>query len=199
MNSQIILKNQDFNGNDKRRMEIVVHEISRMERILDEMLDFARPVKLNMEPAAMESVIDNCLEILDARFREQGITVAKRYSMGLPKIPLDYEKMEQALFNVLLNAVEAFSEGGHIEVITKRLRRDGGAVQVEIADDGPGISAEDLPFVFDPFFSNKKKGTGLGLSIVNKIVEAHGGSSDVAQRKPHGTRVTLTIPVREKI
>jgi signal transduction histidine kinase len=199
INSQVILKNQDFNGNDKRRMEIIVHEISRLERILDEMLDFARPVKLKIEPAAIDSVSDNCLEILDARFREQGVTVTKRYSRGLPRIPLDYEKMEQALFNVLLNAVEAFSEGGHIEVLTKRTRRDGGAVQVEITDDGPGISAEDLPFVFDPFFSNKKKGTGLGLSVVNKIIEAHGGSAAVAQRKPHGTRVILTIPVREKI
>ena len=199
INSQIILKNQDFNGNDKRRMEIIVHEISRLERILDEMLDFARPVKLNIEPASIDSVTDNCLEILDARFREKGITVVKRYSRGLPKIPLDYEKMEQALFNVLLNAIEAFSEGGHIEVITKRSRREGGAVQVEITDDGPGISAEDLPFVFDPFFSNKKKGTGLGLSIMNKIIEAHGGSATVAQRKPNGTRVILTIPVREKI
>jgi signal transduction histidine kinase len=107
--------------------------------------------------------------------------------------------MEQALFNVLLNAVEAFSEGGAIEVITKRSRKDGGSVQVEVTDDGPGISAEDLPFVFDPFFSNKKKGTGLGLSVVNKIIEAHGGSAAVAQRKPHGTRVTLTLPIREKL
>jgi PAS domain S-box-containing protein len=198
MNSQIILKNIEFDGNDKRRMEIIVHEISRLERILDEMLDFARPVKLNLEPASINSVMDNCLEIMDARIKEKGITVKKRYSRSLPQISLDHEKIEQAIFNVLLNAVEAFSEAGHIEVTTKQLKRNGGAVRVEISDNGPGISTEDLPFVFDPFFSNKKKGTGLGLSNVNKIMEAHGGSGTVALRKPHGTRVSLTVPFREK-
>jgi len=198
MNSQIILKNIEFDGNNKRRMEIVVDEISRLERILGEMLDFARPVKLDLEPAAINSVIDDCLEIMDARMREKGVTLKKRYSRSLPQIPVDYEKIEQAIFNVVLNAVEAFTEGGHIEITTRRLRGDGGGIRIEINDDGPGISAEDLPFVFDPFFSNKKKGTGLGLSNVKKIMEAHGGSGTVAIRKPHGTRVSLTIPFREK-
>jgi PAS domain S-box-containing protein len=198
INSQIMLKNLDFDGNDKRRMEIIVHEISRLEKILDEMLDFARPVKLNLEAASINMVIDNCLEIMDARIRERGIVVKKRYSRCLPQISLDYEKIEQAIFNVLLNAVEALSEGGKIEVATKHMRRDGGAIRVEIHDDGPGIAAEDLPYVFDPFFSNKKKGTGLGLSNVKKIMEAHGGTENVAPRKPHGTRVSLTIPFRER-
>jgi len=98
------------------------------------------------------------------------------------------------MINVLLNAVEVLPEGGHIEIATKQLRMDGGAIHVEITDDGPGISAEDFPYIFDPFFSNKKKGTGLGLSNVKKIIEAHGGTGTVAPRKPHGTRVSLTIP-----
>jgi PAS domain S-box-containing protein len=197
MNSQIILKNTEFDGNDKRRMEIIVHEISRLERILDEMLDFARPVKLNLEPASINSVMDACLEIMDARIREKDITVKKRYTKSLPQILFDHEKMEQAIFNVLLNAVEVLSEGGHIEIVTKQLRKDARALQVEISDDGPGINREDFPYVFDPFFSNKKKGTGLGLSNLKKIIEAHGGTGSVAARKPHGTRVCLTIPFRE--
>ncbi len=197
MNSQIILKNMEFDGNDKRRMEIIVHEISRLEKILDEMLDFARPVKLNLEPASINSVMDACLEIMDARIREKDIAVKKRYVRGLPQILLDHEKIEQAIFNVLLNAVEVLPEGGHIEIVTKQLRRDNRTLQVEISDNGPGISTEDLPYVFDPFFSNKKKGTGLGLSNVKKIIEAHGGAGSVAVRKPHGTRVSLTIPFRE--
>ena len=197
MNSQIILKNMDFDGNDKRRMEIIVHEISRLERILDEMLDFARPLKLNLEPASINSMIDACLEIMDARIREKNIAVKKRYTRSLPQILLDHEKIEQAIFNVLLNAVEVLAEGGHIEILTKQLRRDSGALQVQISDDGSGISTEDLPYVFDPFFSNKKKGTGLGLSNVKKIIEAHGGTGSVAVRKPHGTQVSLTIPLKE--
>jgi PAS domain S-box-containing protein len=198
MNSQIILKNTDFGGNDKRRMEIIIHEISRLERILDEMLDFAKPVKLNLDPVSINTVIDSCLEIMDARIREKNIAVKKASVRRLPPILIDYEKIEQAMINVLLNAVEVLPEGGHIEIVTKHLRMDGGAIQVEISDDGPGISAEDFPYIFDPFFSNKKKGTGLGLSNVKKIIEAHGGTGTVAPRKPHGTRVSLTIPFRER-
>jgi len=198
MNRQIILKNVDFDGNDKRRMEITIHEISRLERILDEMLDFARPVKLNLEPVSINSIMDSCLEILDARIREKDIAVKKVCAKRLPQVLVDHEKIEQAIINVLLNSVEVLPEGGHIEIVTKQLRMDGEALRVEISDDGPGISTEDLPYVFDPFFSNKKKGTGLGLSNVKKIIEAHGGTGSVSLRKPHGTKVSFTLPFREK-
>ncbi len=198
MNSQIILKNSYFSGNDKKRMEIVVNEISRLERILDEMLDFAKPVKLNLEPVSINSIMDSCLEIMDARVREKNIIVKKIYAKRLPQILLDPEKIEQAMINILLNAVEALPEAGHIEIVTKQLTTDGRAFQVEISDDGPGISMEDLPYIFDPFFSNKKKGTGLGLFNMKKIIEAHGGVGNVMLLKPHGARVSLTIPFREK-
>ena len=194
MNTQIILKNSDFSGNDKRRMEIIVNEISRLERILDEMLNFARPVKLNLKLASINTVMDACLEIMDTRIREKEIVVKKVYSGGLPSTLIDHEKIEQAIINILLNAIEILPEAGNIELITKRLGRDGNGIQVEINDDGPGISPEDLPYVFDPFFSNKKKGTGLGLSNMKKIIEAHGGKASVSLQTPHGTRVSLTIP-----
>jgi PAS domain S-box-containing protein len=198
MNSQIILKNAGFSGNDQRRMEIIIQEISRLERILEEMLDFARPVRLNLQPASINRILDSCLEIMEARIREKGIAVKKRYTRRLPSIPVDHEKIEQALINVLLNALEALPEGGHIEIVTRQSKGTGRAWQVEITDDGPGINTEDLPFVFDPFFSNKKKGTGLGLFNVKKIVEAHGGTGELALRQPQGTRVSLRIPLREK-
>ena len=111
---------------------------------------------------------------------------------------MDQEKIEQALINVLLNALEVLPEGGQIEIVTRPSKRADRAWQIEIIDDGPGINTEDLPFVFDPFFSNKKKGTGLGLFNVKKIIEAHGGTGELALRKPHGTRVSLRIPLKEK-
>jgi len=197
MNSQIILKNSDFGGNDKRRMEIVVSEISRLERILDEMLDFAKPLKLNLKLVSINAVMDACLEIMEARIREKEIGVRKVYRRGLTRTLIDPEKVEQAIINVLLNAIEILPEGGTIEIVTKQLSRDGDAIEVEINDDGPGISPEDLPYVFDPFFSNKKKGTGLGLSNVKKILEAHGGKASVLLQTPHGTRVSLTIPFQQ--
>ncbi len=197
MNSQIILKKIKFGGNDQRRLEIIVQEISRLERILDEMLDFAKPVKLNLSPVSVNAVLDSCLEIMEARIREKGVTVKKRYARKLSATLADYEKMEQAIINILLNAVEAVPEGGHLEVVTKQSKADGQTLRVEISDDGPGIASEDLPFIFNPFFSNKKKGTGLGLFNVKKIIEAHGGKETVELRRPKGTRVSFTLPLRE--
>jgi PAS domain S-box-containing protein len=197
MNIQIFIKNMKLNGNDKRRMEIMLNEISRLERILDEMLDFARPVRLNLEPASMNEIIDSCLEMMEAKIREKSIAVVKKYSRSIPHVPVDHEKIEQAIINILLNSVEALQDNGRIEVSTKQTLRDSRAIKVEISDNGPGISSSDLPYVFDPFFSNKKKGTGLGLSNVRKIIEAHGGAETVILRKPQGTRFLFTIPYRE--
>ncbi len=200
MNSQIIVKNSALNGNDKRRMEIVVSEISRLEGILDEMLDFARPVKLRIEPASISHIVDSCLEIMDTRIREKNITVNRRCARRIPQVLVDQEKIEQMLINILLNSIEVLpSRGGNINIGMKRSGRNGDPLYVEIADNGPGINTRDLPFIFDPFFSNKKQGTGLGLSNVKKIIEAHGGSIDVTTLKPHGTKVCLSIPYKEML
>jgi signal transduction histidine kinase len=81
--------------------------------------------------------------------------------------------------------------------VTKQTLISNKAVKIEISDNGPGISTSDLPYIFDPFFSNKKKGTGLGLSNVKKIIEAHGGAEKVPLRKPRGIRFSFTVPFRE--
>jgi len=197
MNIQILLKNIPFDGNDKRRMEIMAKEISHLERILAEMLNFAKPLRLNLTPASMNGIIDSCLEILEVKVKEKDILVKKKYSKRIPRLFLDHDKIEQAVTNVLLNSVEVLQRGGEIEIITKREFRDGGLVKLDISDNGPGIGAEVFPYVFDPFYSSKKKGTGLGLSNVKKIVEAHGGTVSIGFRRPRGTHFSLTIPVRE--
>ncbi len=200
LNSQILLKNTPFGGNDKRRMEIVVHEISRLERILDEMLDYAKPLSLKMQMGSLKKIIDSCLETIDVRIREKGIEVKKRYSdRRMGRLLFDGEKMEQAMINILINAVDAIQKGGVIEITSKTAPGNGASLRVEICDNGQGIPAEDLPFVFDPFFSRKKGGTGLGLVNVKKIVEAHGGRVDLVSRKPKGTILGFTLPVKEEL
>ncbi len=197
MNSQIILKNLSSDGNDKRRMEIVVNQISRLEGILDEMLDFARPVKLKLEPVSISRVIDRCLEIMDTRIKEKNILVTRSYEKGIPQTLVDQEKIEQMLINVLLNAIDALPQKGCIGITTKRPGRKTRSLQIIVSDDGPGIDSVNLPYIFNPFFSSKEKGTGLGLSNVKKIIDAHGGNVDVKPVRPHGTQVCLTIPFRE--
>lgn len=196
MNIQILLKNVEFDGNDKRRMEIMSSEISRLEKILAEMLDFAKPLRLCLEPTLIRDVIESCLDIIEVKIREKNISVRKKYSRKIPLIMLDRDKVEQAIINVLLNSVEALSPGGVIDILVKEVKSQGCFIRVEIADDGPGIGEDDLPYVFDPFFSNKKKGTGLGLSNAKKIIEAHGGSVDVMPNRGEGVHFCLSIPVR---
>lgn len=198
LNSQIILKNMTFGGNDQRRLEIIVQEISRLERILDEMLDFARPVRLILKKASLNAILDSCLEIIEARVKEKNLIVRKAYGARLPRIVVDEEKMEQALINIFLNALEALPPGGALAVTTKALRTHRRRLQVLIDDDGPGPSPDDLPYVFNPFFSNKKNGTGLGLFNVKKVIEAHGGAVEISLGKPRGTRVRLTLPWGDK-
>jgi PAS domain S-box-containing protein len=199
MNSQILLKNTVFRGNDKRRMEIVVNEISRLERILDEMLDFAKPLKLRMARGSMTRVIDSCLWTMDVRIREKGIGIKRAYSNHrLRPLVFDEEKMEQAIINILINSIDALGPGGTIEIATRVLGEKERSLRLDIGDDGPGIPAEDLPYVFDPFFSSKKKGTGLGLANVKKIMEAHGGRVDVSPREPTGTILSLILPMAKE-
>lgn len=197
MNIQILLKKIEFEGNDKRRMEIMAHEISRLERILEKMLDFARPLKLNMEPVSINGIIDSCLEIMDAKIKGKGIYVKKTLSKKIPYTLMDRDKIEQTIINILLNPIEILPNGGKIEIITKLELRNGKLIKVEISDNGPGISSEDLPYIFDPFFSKRKKGTGLGLSNVKKIIEAHGGTVTTTAKKPHGMILGISIPAVE--
>jgi PAS domain S-box-containing protein len=197
MNIQILLKNVAFDGNDKRRMEIMSSEISRLEKILAEMLDFAKPLRLYLEPTLINNVIESCLDIIDVKIKEKNISIKKRYSKRIPWIMLDRDKLEQAIINVLLNSVEAMSPGGEIDILVKKEKSHGGSIRLEIADNGPGISESDLLYVFDPFFSNKKKGTGLGLSNAKKIIESHGGSVSISPGRHAGVHFCLSIPAKE--
>lgn len=197
MNIQILLKNVEFSGNDKRRMEIMSAEITRLEKILAEMLDFAKPLRLYREATMVNDILESCLDVVDVRIKEKDISVKKKYSRRIPSVMVDRDKLEQAFINVLLNAVEALYHGGEISLLTRRERANGGFVRIEIGDDGPGISGNDLPYVFDPFFSNKKKGTGLGLSNAKKIIEAHGGTVNILAGRHKGTHVCFTIPLRQ--
>ena len=196
MNIQILLKKIEFRGNDKRRMEIMTEEISRLERILTEMLDFAKPLKVNLKSASIKAVIVSCLEMMSVRIQEKGIRVRKRFSRQIPEMLIDRDKIEQAMLNVLQNCIDALPEkGGEIGITTKYTPGMGRKVSIEIDDNGPGIAGEDLPYVFDPFFSNKKKGTGLGLWNVKKVIEAHGGMVGIASKKGVGVRLSMTVPL----
>jgi signal transduction histidine kinase len=125
----------------------------------------------------------------------QRVKASIRLSSKVREILLDPERIEQALVNLLLNALHALPRGGRIYVSARESWDEHGRWgEIRVADNGPGIPKEQVPYVFDPFYSNRAGGVGLGLANVRKIVEAHGGAVVVTQRKPTGACFTLRLP-----
>jgi PAS domain S-box-containing protein len=197
MSIQMALKAADIGGNGRRIMEISAAEITRMEKILTEMLDFAKPVKLRMEPGSINDVISSCLRLLGAKIKDKGLRVQKKLLRGAEQVLIDREKMEQTIINVLLNAIEVLPPGGTISIAARYIGDPERVIGIYFTDNGPGASEEDLPYIFDPFFSRKPTGTGLGLFNVKKLIEAHGGTV-AAKRHSKGFSIRLTLPLRER-
>jgi signal transduction histidine kinase len=132
---------------------------------------------------------------VEQRLAYQGVRASARLSSKVKDVFVDRERIEQALVNLLLNALEALPPAGRI-IVSSRLTWEKGEqrVHIRVADNGPGIPKEKLPYVFDPFYSQKAGGIGLGLGNVKKIVEAHGGRVVVTARRPKGVAFTLQLP-----
>ena len=179
-------------SDEKESLEISAKEIHRLERILSEMLDLARPVSLTPQATSANDIVSSSLLLLQHRFREKKITVVKKLSDELPSVSVDAGKIEQAMLNVLLNAVEAVDELGEVTVTTE-VSEDQQHVFIKVSDDGPGIHPEDILCLFDPFFTKKKNGTGLGLFNVKKIIEAHNGTVSVIDSHK-GLSLLIALP-----
>ncbi|MDH7500483.1 MAG: ATP-binding protein, partial [candidate division NC10 bacterium] len=169
-------------------------EADRVNRIVSELLEYARPLSLERQTVHLGFLLDQVwarLERLTAAESNKEI----RFQQQIPPTLLldaDPALMEQALLNLLLNAWQAIPEKGEIGVQGKQT--DDGSLQLQITDDGCGISPEDLPRVFSPFFTKRKGGIGLGLSMAQKTIEAHGGEISIQSRMGKGTTVTVRLP-----
>lgn len=195
MNLQILKKNPQLRGNDKRRTDISVKEVIRLERILAELLDFARPLRLKLRSSNVNEILSSCVELLEMKFREKGLSVSKSLESGMPDLRADGEKLGQAFINLLLNAIEASQQGGKISVKSLYYQNGPDArVDIIINDEGRGISKEHITEIFKPFVTTKSKGTGLGLTNVKRIVEAHGGNVEVKNRRPQGVFFRVCFP-----
>jgi len=196
MNLQILKKNNQLLGNDQRRVEISVKEIIRLERILKELLDFAKPVSLKFSPCNINRILSSCVELLEMKFKEKSLSTVFSLDPHLPMVFADAEKLGQVFINLLLNAAEACSQEGRI-LITSRYNQDDGQPMSEIIieDEGNGITKKHISDIFKPFFTTKTKGTGLGLTNVDRIVKAHGGWVKVKSIHPHGTFFHICLPI----
>lgn len=180
-------------GNE-RLAHIIVEETSRLDGIVREFLDFARPREIKKMPGSLNAVIERLLRFMEPELQQKAVQVEMLLDQDLPEIVFDSEQMYQVLFNIVFNAIQAMPEGGNL-ILTTALGMEKGTVVAEIADSGVGIPPEKLEQIFTPFYTDKNRGTGLGLTIAKSIVDKHQGSIAVVSTPGEGSVFRIVLPV----
>jgi len=168
---------------------IIVDETTRLDNIVREFLDFARPRDPKLEMASLNSLVERAARFMQPEFDVKSVELVSELDQKLPLIPLDTEQMYQVLLNIMINAIQAMPEGGILTVRTRSSLM--GDVELDIADNGVGMPPEKVEQIFLPFFTDKNRGSGLGLAIVKNIVDKHNGSITVASEEGKGSTFTL--------
>ena len=181
-------------------LNIIVEEVNRLNKIVSQFLDYARPYRGEQEPLEVNDVVRKTLQLLAKEGAMRGVEVIPSLVDGLPPVRADAEQLLQVFLNLALNAVQAMTDGGRLFVSTsiRRATRRGAAaafLEVRFRDTGVGIPPGDLRNLFIPFFTTKEKGTGLGLPISQRIIENHGGTIEVRSQLGTGATFTVLLPV----
>ncbi|KAF0216557.1 MAG: sensory box histidine [Geobacteraceae bacterium] len=173
-------------------MRKALEEIERVERLIAALLNFSSPTKADFREGDLNRTVQDTLLLLRRECERRG--VALHFApCELAPFRFDIEKIKQALLNLVKNALQALPQGGRIEVATTAAE---GTAIITVNDNGPGIVPEDLPLIFEPFFTRKGAGTGLGLSITQRIVEEHRGKISVTSSKGEVTTFTIALPMK---
>ena len=173
-----VLRKPDVPEEDRlRHQDALDRGLQRIAQTVQRLLEFARPSALRRAPADLAAIALGAMRLVVPAVADCGIRIDTDFDDDLGEVPVDVAQIEQVLVNLLLNAVHAMRDSDMEGTITIRLRPIEGGQRLEVEDDGPGISADDLNHVFEPFFSTRPegKGTGLGLAVSQSIAEAHGG------------------------
>jgi signal transduction histidine kinase/putative methionine-R-sulfoxide reductase with GAF domain len=186
-------KNLPSGDSHKEDLKVIEEEIHRMNEILDQFLQFAKPATPLLEKADVFSIFEETLQLLRPHIEKQLIVVEKEFQ-PLPIILMDREQMKQVFLNLLLNAIQAMPGGGHL-TLRGRNSEDGQWIHISVQDSGIGISSENINKLFDPFFSTKEGGIGLGLSITHRIIDQHHGKIEVESAPGKGTLFTIWLPI----
>ena len=197
MNLQILSETLHLEGFDRRRLDITVREVSRVENILRQLLDLSRPVDIELGFVDVRELVQGCVDLVEPKTAEKHLKIVQRYARPLPPCKLDAKKLQQALLNLILNAIEVTGEGSRILVFAKTIRiGENKYLELGVGDSGPGVDPAGISRLFDPFYTTKAQGSGLGLSNVKRIVEAHEGNVEVRGRQEPGATFVMRLPWR---
>jgi signal transduction histidine kinase len=191
---QYLAKKLQPGATEEETVDFILTEISRLNRIIDDLYSVSKPQTLIFVETDVPEVIKKSLLCLSEEVVKRGISTQVDVDESAPPIKADPDRLQQVFINVLKNAIEASAKGGRVEVV---LECSSYNIIVEVRDEGCGIPSDDIDKIFEPFHSNKSGGTGLGLYLSREIVERHRGSIEVLPRKGKGTVFRITLPIRD--
>ncbi len=183
----------DASDTQKRLSGVIKEESTRLNQIVTEFLDFARPQVPNLQECQLEEIIQKNLSFIGPELEKKGIQVKDNLNGRSFKLRADHDLLYRAFLNILINAIQSMQDGGTIDINVEEARD---TYQIEIRDTGCGINEGNVDKIFNPFFTTKEKGSGLGLSIVRKIIEGHRGTIDIQSREGEGTKVEVHLPLK---
>jgi two-component system sensor histidine kinase AtoS len=187
------LQNVDSDEERQEYMPIIIKEVDRVNRVIEELLYFARPYKNNYMVVDVNELVKNTLVLVQNKTTRHKVEFRLQLAPSLPQIEADAEQIRQVLLNLLINAMQSIPDKG--SVVIETWQPDWFFIGVRITDTGVGIIEEDRKKIFDPFFTTKQGGTGLGLAVVQRIISAHYGQVEIDSQVNEGTAVTLKLPV----
>jgi hypothetical protein len=192
--TQMLLEQAEPDDPRTRLLEKIERQTFRAAKIVNGLLNLARPARVDRGPVDLHAVVSDVLSLLEHQFKTGRIQVRKEFAPRAPVVEGSEYKLQQVFLNLFLNARDAMPKGGWLTIAT---RASGDAAVVEVADTGSGIAPEHLSRIYDPFFTTKAigQGTGLGLSITYGILQEHGGSIACESAVGQGTRFQVTLPL----
>ncbi|MCK5837127.1 MAG: two-component sensor histidine kinase, partial [Desulfobacula sp.] len=191
--AQLLKKKMARLDADSHIPDIIVEESVRLDNIITDFLDFAKPKRPDLHFCRIEALIEKNIAYLLPQIEDNNFHIIKEISDHLPEIPADSAMMYQAFLNILINAFQSMKSDGWLTI---RVTYDSGSIRINFIDDGDGIPEAVLKKIWTPFFTTKDTGTGLGLGIVKNMIEAHNGTITITNMEPNGANVEITLPVR---
>ncbi len=189
----------DLDNNQKEDFDVISKEISHIDTIVQNFLEFSRPPRLKFQLVSPSDVVDQAIQLLQHRLASYEVFIKIQRKEPLPMVQLDPEQLKEVIINIIINACEAMGLGGSIVIHEKTLieRKRIRSVVIRISDNGPGIPDTIQSKIMEPFFTTKEEGTGLGLSIAARIVQDHGGRLDIESKEGSGSTFIITLPAEE--
>jgi signal transduction histidine kinase len=201
--AELLIQKTEDGDPRKQLSKIIMEETTRLNSIVTDFLDFARPTTPHLSECRVDKVLERNLKFLEFELEKRGIEVELHFAENGRPVYADGDLLYRAFLNIFVNAMEALNEGGTIRVITRYKEPKEDTLEIIITDTGSGISKEMIGKIFDPFFTTRETGTGLGLPIVRNIIESHGGTIFIEsppRQKPQeaenkGTAIIISLPV----